>query len=138
MLNLSWDATQLCNTRGLKKLLLTRTGLFLFWNLLKKTRIKVPFIFKFQKNWNWLLESWGWIRYAGGYWRLNDCEKDETTTTGVEQMPIIFVNKLRQLAKLSEKLEETCMHETFYPVLWGSPYLVGSGPSSHFLWVDMF
>jgi hypothetical protein len=38
-----------------------------------------------------------------------DYEKDETKTTGVEQMPILFVNKLRQLARLSEKLEETCM-----------------------------
>lgn len=112
---------------------------FFILKFILKTRTKVPLIFKFQKKWNWLLESWGWIRYAGSYWRLNDCEKkDETTTTGVEQMPIIFVNKLRQLAKLSEKLEETCMHETFFPVLWGSLYLVGSGPSSHLLWVDMF
>jgi hypothetical protein len=52
-------------------------------------------------------------------------------------MPIVFVNKLRQLARLSEKLEETC-RRPFFPVLCGSPYLVGSGTSSHFLWVDMF
>jgi hypothetical protein len=112
-------------------------GDFFFWKLLKKLEQRFLWSSNFRKNGTGYWNLWGWIRYTGGYWRLNACEKDETTTTGVEQMPIGFVNKLRQLAKLSERLEETCMRP-FFPVLWGSQYLVGSGPSSHILWVEMF